>query len=198
MQWAWGKPRWSTAREWRAPLEPRPLQLARSHWIMALQLQVGLAAAPCPQPRIANVAMQAPAFATRAAKTAHYFAVHAGMTFEDLMHLVEQAPKAPMLENPKRRRSSTPDKYMLKDAAAPEAASQRVMPAHDTELLRFPTVEEWAKKPKGTLVDQLYKRDGFAEALGIKHSKSNLGKIFRTKTNAQLAQLIIALDAKSG
>jgi hypothetical protein len=64
--------------------------------------------------------------------------------------------------------------------------------------LHFATAEEWASKPKGALVDQLYKRKGFAEALGIRHSKRNLAAIFKGKTNAQLAQLIMKLDAKAG
>jgi hypothetical protein len=127
----------------------------------------------------AHMAMQAPTFASHAARTAHYVAVHAGMTFEDLMHLVEHAPRAPMIENPKKRRSSTPERPMLKDAEAPEGAPSRAGPAHDTELLHFATAEEWASKPKGALVDQLYKRKGFAEALGIRHSKRNLATIFK-------------------
>ena len=85
---------------------------------------------------------------------------------------------------------------MLGDAAAPETAPPRTTPAHNTELLRFPTEEEWAAKPIGTLVDQLYKRPGFTEALGIKHTKGNLGQILRRHSRAQLAQLIMKLDAK--
>ena len=143
-----------------------------------------------------HAALQAPAFATATARTAYFLGKHMGMSFEELLHLVEQAPRAPMLENPKRRRSSSPAGLMLGDAAVPETAAPRTTPAHDTELLHFATEEEWASKPKALLVDQLYKRPGFAEALGIRHSRGNLAKIFRGKTNGQLAQLILKLDAK--
>ena len=85
---------------------------------------------------------------------------------------------------------------MLGDAEAPEAAAPSMRPAHDTALLSGLTEDAWAKMPYGTLVDQLYKRPGFQQALGIRHSKDNLAKILRRHTRQNLAQLIMRLDAK--
>jgi hypothetical protein len=142
-----------------------------------------------------HTALQAPAFASATAKKAYFLGKHMGMSFDELLHLVEQAPRAPMLENP-RKRSASPAGLMLGDAAAPETAAPRTTPAHNTELLHFSTEGEWAAMPLGTLVDQLYKRPGFAEALGIKHNKQNVAKILKRHSRAQLAQLILKLDAK--
>ena len=84
---------------------------------------------------------------------------------------------------------------MLGDAAAPETTPSRITPSHGMALLSGLTEDDWAKKTFGTLVDQLYKRPAFREALGIRHSKDNLGKILRRHTRANLAQLIMMLDA---
>ncbi len=144
-----------------------------------------------------NVAMQAPSFASHAAKTAHYMAKHTAMTFEDLMNLIEHAPNAPILDKPKRRRSQSPGVPMLGDqAAAPAVGTPFRTHQHGVEPLHFATEEEWVKMGKGGLVNQLQLRPGFNEAMGIRHSKENLRKIFKNKTTQQLAQLIMKLDAK--
>jgi hypothetical protein len=146
-----------------------------------------------------NVAMQAPSFANAAARTAHYMAIHTKMTFDDLMNLIEHAPKAPILDKPKRRRSQSPAMPMLGDqAAAPAAATPFRTHQHGLQPLHLATEEEWVKLGKGGLVNQLQLRPGFNEAMGIRHSKENLRKIFKNKTTPQLAQLIMKLDAKAG
>jgi hypothetical protein len=146
----------------------------------------------------ANAAMQAPSFASAAARTAHYMAIHTKMTFDDLMNLIEHAPKAPILDKPKRRRSQSPAMPMLGDQAAPAAATPIRTHQHGLQPLHLASEEEWVKLGKGGLVNQLQLRPGFNEAMGIRHSKENLRKIFKNKTTQQLAQLIMKLDAKAG
>jgi hypothetical protein len=125
-------------------------------------------------------------------------AIHTKMTFDDLMNLIEHAPKAPILDKPKRRRSQSPAMPMLGDQAAPASATPFRTHQHGLQPLHLASEEEWVKLGKGGLVNQLQLRPGFNEAMGIRHSKENLRKIFKNKTTTQLAQLIMKLDAKAG
>jgi hypothetical protein len=145
-----------------------------------------------------HVAMQAPSFASHAAKTTFYLAKHTAMTFDDLMTLIEHAPKAPILDNPKRRRSQSPAVPALGDQAAASAAETPFRThQHGVEPLHFATEEEWVKMGKGGLVNQLQLRPDFHAAMGIRHNQQNLRKIFKDKSTQQLAQLIMKLDAKA-
>ena len=147
---------------------------------------------------IANVASHVPEF-TRQVR--NLLAPHMNLSFDDLMNMaanIPSIPSVPAISSGPAPRSQSPGRPMLKDAQFPASAPARANPRHGTEFERRKNAEEWAQEPFGKLVDQIYKRPNFTAMMGVRYQKGALGKLFKGKTREQLAELLIALDAKAG
>jgi hypothetical protein len=84
-------------------------------------------------------------------------------------------------------RSSTPPRRRVVGKTLPQAKKPD---------RSYSTPEEWLEwnRSKGTLVEELYKRDGWQQLLRLTGAKSDLRKKIGTLTPEEIARLLVMLD----
>ena len=66
----------------------------------------------------------------------------------------------------------------------------------DSYLMSFATPEEWLEfsKNKGTLVEELYKRDGWQQLLRLSGAKGDVRRKMIALSAEEIARLLVMLD----
>jgi hypothetical protein len=104
--------------------------------------------------------------------------------------------------------SNPPPRSSSSSAAPPRAEPSSTAPPQAANYTVYNDVEEWLAnvKNRGALVEEIYKRPGWAAAMGVQNSKGyssyNQSEILRNKLKkmdrAELARILIHLDSRAG
>ena len=83
--------------------------------------------------------------------------------------------------------------------AAPMQRTQSPAPAPARpDTISFPSVSQWLRysRNRAVLVEQLYKRENWREALGVVGERDELRRTLLARTSHELAQLLVNLDGR--